>query len=376
MQVESPSTMFSFNQTASIKNTDNGVASQPVAPKNCSRTAESISSIEELQVLNDDGIWEVVAQHASTSKSHSSTNCTTNTKSVGKRSVAPKNVTEFGRLTLPNKVRIRVILAGSIVVPSKLKPTQLKVSKSKSSTKKSVRMPALLEYVMKGILIPGTGVLSARGMENEVAADLTTDGKIVFNGVTYTSPSSFARVPQRKPKCNGWVNTMYAQPGTPWKSLEDIRTGATKKGAVSGKICWKSTTSAPPKKVVSGARRQKKKTKPHKTSAPVPTSASARTMAEIRRCWTPRIQLTARQPEFNWQFYETETHASPPLQTTTPKFTSSPTEAPKGGGSAAVTKQEIPHTNKSTANKFKRRKFTARKSSSYYTARYHDYCIR
>ena len=377
MQVESPSKFSSFDETVAV-------AKQFVAPQNCLRNAASMSS--NAMVL-------------SKPKLLSSNNCTKHISSVEKQSAAAKNVPGFELPLLPNKVRVRIILSGSIVVPLQSKSTKPNASRPKLSTKRSARPPALLEYVTKGILIPGTGVLSARGMENEVAADLTTDGNIIFNGVTYKYPSSFARVPQRKPKCNGWVNTMYAQPDTPWRSLEDIRSEATKKGAVAGKICWQSTISAPPKKVVSGARCQKSTTRSSKISAPAPpkkavseaccqkkttrlnkisapVSASSRAMAEIRRCWRPRIQLTARQPEFNWQFYEIErcrlfANASPPLQRKNSKSTSSPTKAPEGGASAAAAVKQIPKVNKSTTNKCKRRKYTARKSSSYYTAPYY-----
>ena len=249
---------------------------------------------------------------------------------------------------------------------------------------------------MKGILIPGTGVISARGMENEVAADLTADGRIVFNGVSYTSPSSFAKVPLRKTQLNGWEHTMYAQSGTPWKALITIRSEATKKGILSAGGKWKAKTSAGPKQVVNEARSRKITPKPNKTSAkttakmrrprmpsanearrwkimskPNKTGALAHTSAKTTKPFRPR------RTDFNWQFYETESRlllgtSSPPLQTTIPKFTSSPTEAPEGGVSAAIAEQQIPQTNKSTTNECKRRKFTARKSPSYYTARYFD----
>ena len=410
-----PSKLFSFIQTVSNKaggltqifnkffsSTPTNVAnesgaSQSVVPKKNHGTTAPIPSNENQLGPNDGTISEPLLQHACKIESSGSSIGTKDNKSTA---VGMKIDPKFELPTLPNKVRVRIMLSGSIVVPLKSKPNKPKMSNSKSSTKKSSRPPrpaALLDYMMKGILLPGIGVLTARGMENEVTADLTADGKIIFDGVTYTSPSAFARVPLRKSHCNGWANTMYAQPGNPWKTLMTIRAEIAKKGISK----WKLKTSAGPKQTVNETRSRKTTPKPTKMSV----SMSAKTIAKYRQPWmrlvndagrwriTPHpnktdapvptaaarsMKIRPRRQDFNWQFYETESRlllgtSSPPLQTTTPKSTSSPTQAPEGGASAAVAGEQIAQANKSTTNNCKRRKLTARKSSSYYyTARYFD----
>lgn len=387
--------MNKFFSSAPAKVANERAVSQSIAPEKNQGTIESVSS-KENHLRPDDGIIsEPLLQHACKIESPTSS---VGTKANKSTAVSMKSDPTFELPKLPNKVRVRVMLSGSIVVPFKSKPNKSKISKSKSSTKKSSRPPSLLEYMMKGILIPGRGVLTARGMENQVAADLTADGKIIFNGVTYTSPSAFARVPLRKTHCNGWANTLYAQPGNPWKALITIRAEVTKKGILKYGKNWRLKTSAGPKQSVVNETRSHKTTKtsvsmsakkiaknrqprmrlvdtagrwkitppPDKTDAPVPTSAAKTT------------KIRPRRQDFNWQFYETESRlllgtSSSPLQTTTLKSTSSPTKVPEGGASAAVAGEQIPKVNKSTTNKCKRRKLTARKSSShYYTARYFD----
>lgn len=81
----------------------------------------------------------------------------------------------------------------------------------------------LSDLIQEGFIRPGPSVMSVKGRESSVQAQLTDRGTIVWKGTEYGSPSHFARVAMFKKKCNGWVYTLYKPKGSDWISLYDIR---------------------------------------------------------------------------------------------------------------------------------------------------------
>ena len=96
-------------------------------------------------------------------------------------------------------------------------------------------LPQLIE---NKVITPGMGTLSVRGKESTINAELTAEGKIVFNRVTFKSPSAFAQVAFGR-RCSGWVYTMYrSNDSEPWRSLTAIRESYNDRVVWHCKIEW------------------------------------------------------------------------------------------------------------------------------------------
>ena len=98
---------------------------------------------------------------------------------------------------------------------------------AKKARKKRTTKADLGSLIEAKVILPGVGVIAARGRETEATADLTPNGTIMFNGVEFNSPSAFAKVALGKSQLNGWLCTMYRyEDSQSWRSLMDIRTKA------------------------------------------------------------------------------------------------------------------------------------------------------
>ena len=90
----------------------------------------------------------------------------------------------------------------------------------KTRTKKAT----LQQLVQAKMIAAGVGVLSVRGKESEIAADLAPDGTIVFNGKIFHSPSAFAKFTLQRAQCSGWQYTVYRAEGSDsWRPLSASR---------------------------------------------------------------------------------------------------------------------------------------------------------
>ena len=118
----------------------------------------------------------------------------------------------------PFKSSLRVFLLSrfrQLVDPREHRP---KVRKPRT------RKANICQLIEANVITPGVGVISIRGKESELTAELTREGKIVFNGVTFKSPSAFAKSVLSRAQCSGWVHTMYRAEGSEsWRSLDSVR---------------------------------------------------------------------------------------------------------------------------------------------------------
>ena len=84
----------------------------------------------------------------------------------------------------------------------------------------------LVDLIQAKVLVPGMGVISVRGRESDIAAELTAEGNIVFNGITFNSPSMFVNAVLHSflSGSSSWNFTMYLAAGSStWRSLALIR---------------------------------------------------------------------------------------------------------------------------------------------------------
>lgn len=99
----------------------------------------------------------------------------------------------------------------------------------------------LSQLIENKVITPGMGTISVRGKESTINAELTGEGKIVFNGVTFKSPSAFSQVAFGR-RCSGWVYTMYRSGYSgPWRSLAAMRESYNDRVVCHCEIEWSTT---------------------------------------------------------------------------------------------------------------------------------------
>ena len=93
----------------------------------------------------------------------------------------------------------------------------------------SRRMKAsLVDLIKAKMIVPGAGVISVRGKQSEITADLTPEGIIIFNGRKFNSPSGFVNTILKRQHCNGWPDILYrAEGSSSWFGLVDAREHVT-----------------------------------------------------------------------------------------------------------------------------------------------------
>ena len=84
----------------------------------------------------------------------------------------------------------------------------------------------LRALIAAGLLKAGRGVLSVVGHTGSQVAELTEDGRILYQGRAYLTPTSFAMAALNLARrCNGWTHTLYKAHGShnTWCSLDSLR---------------------------------------------------------------------------------------------------------------------------------------------------------